>query len=125
MYYLVAQSFPTHTIQILDSVEKKEDITSLVACYLKKTKGQLVKSTAEMLNVGVHIIKVDDKTYQIYKTCNIGWLTNNFYYEHVLTYRVVKYDEDSVQVAIPKVDCIEKVLMSGEADFEDKSVFFD
>lgn len=124
MYYLIAQSFPSHEEKILDAVSKKEEVLPLLALYLRKTKGQLVNSPLEMLNVGVHIIKINDETYKIYQTRNVGWIKNNFYYDHVLTYTIVKYEEPTIKITLPIVKNLKDALLSGEADFDDKDIFF-
>ncbi len=124
MYYLIAQSFPSHQQKMLDRCEKKDDITGMLAIYLRKTKGQLVQTMYEMLNEGVHIIEEPNHVYKIYQTRNVGWVKNNFYHDHVLTYSIVEYLEPSIKVAFPPCKALSDVLLSGKADFNDDDIFF-
>ena len=124
MYYLVAQSTSTGQLKILDCSEKKDDVTSMVAAYLKQTRGQLVETVYDMQSVGCHIIQLSEYEYEIYKTENVGWVKNNFYSEKILTYKVVLYNEPSVRVSIPRVDNLKCTLKPQPPDFTNNEIFF-
>ena len=122
MHFLLAQSYPSLEIKILNRCECSTDIAGMVYQALEKFKAPLVENLSDAVSVGVHIKKIDENCYEIFQTEDVGWVKNNFYHTHILTYSVVPWVEPTLIVKPPTIENVEEKLK--EKTNADKSLFF-